>query len=244
MDDVAFDEYTGLRKRNYSICDHGFGSKLAIFGNNALDILQSIELDIQQIFFEINESETASSCTRIDIIKIDQFFSEWVNKPEFKAFPFEAEIRKNTKKLREIIQNSRDLYSLNKPEVEKIKIVQSYFEKMSVFQVEIKKEFQEIEKSFTIESDFPVFEKIFQKSVKFLTKVSKLVSRIRKFKLLFAVNSENVNTWVESGLISTRKFKNMTEATAQLVDNFVDLEGDIKIVDECSFEENDDKVVF
>lgn len=228
---------------NFKSYPHNLSSRFAQFENNTIDVLQSIEVNIQTLFFEINEVQPSSTCTKIDIIAIQEFMHEWVVKPEFKAFAFESELMTHFYKLNKLIENSRELHDKNKPEIEKIKIVDTYYGLVLLFQNEIKAEFLQSEKLVTIDSALPSFETLFQKSVKYLSKIVKIMSHIENFRLLSAINAENVDIWVDQGIVCLQKFRNISDATVQLIDNFLDLESDLKFVKECDFAVNDDKVV-
>ena len=226
-------------KKNYRIHNHDLGSLFAQFQNNTVDVLISIEMNVKNFFFKINESEPINKTTRVDLISIHEFMRDWVNKPEFKAFAFQSEIENNCSKLKQLIENSRETSAKNKPEIEKIKLVENNYEKIKLFSAEIKKELAEIEKSFDLDNNWPDFENVFQRAIKYLSKVSKIMSRLAKFEFLYSIDGSNIDQWIEDGYICTGKFRNISDATTQLIENFYDLEKDIEHVEKIDYKINE-----
>jgi len=214
---VAFDQYPNLQTQ-----------ALAEFRDGVLDVLRSIEITIQSTFYSINEATPPANCTKIDLVSVRDFLDEWVLKHDFQTASFAPELTKNFRKLVQIIHNSNELYDKNKPEIEKIKSLETYFGEVRLLQIEVVRELEEAEKPTGDAHSLPPFESIFQKPLKFLGKISKIAEQLEQFPLLYAINGQNVDDWVAAGLTCRRPFKNVSDATAKLIDHFVDLEADLE----------------
>lgn len=202
--------------------------ELGQYKNESIDVLGSIETEVRQLFFSINEAEPPNNSSKIDLIEINEFIIEWVLKPEFKASAFAFELSKNIGRLNAIIMSSKELYEKNKPEIEGIKQLDSYYQQVQVFETEIAAELSAAERSVTNSQSLPNFEQLFQKPLKYLGRIAKIAHTLERFPLLFAISADNVEQWVSQGLKSPPKlFRNINDASMKLVDNFIDLEADL-----------------
>lgn len=212
-----------------------FGPALAGFREGVLDVLRSIEITVHSTFHSIDEAEPPANCTKVDLISIRAFFEDWVLKPDFQTAAFAPELAKHLGRLGELVTTSHELYGKNKPEIEKIKSLESYFQSVRALQDAALAELDAAERQPAAPDALPPFDALFQKPLKFLDKMAQIAAQLEQFPLLYAINGRNVDAWVAAGLSSRRPFKNVSDATAQLIDHFLDLESDLEEFKDADF---------